>query len=174
MVNNPYYVYKAGSGWPFAASTWGGRGRSGTATCFCFGGYAAGGGGGSGRTTGDGSNDTYGHDAGDFVLKKFAEIIGQTKRSNDILARYGGEEFILLFFETDKSEALKILISIQNAIVNKKIVFHEFEIECTFSCGLVDLQEFADMARIDDLIRDADKRMYTAKLTGRNRIIYEG
>ena len=83
-------------------------------------------------------NDTYGHDAGDFVLKKFAEIIGQTKRSNDILARYGGEEFILLFFETDKSEALKILISIQNAIVNEKIVFNEFEIECTFSCGLVD------------------------------------
>jgi diguanylate cyclase (GGDEF)-like protein len=119
-------------------------------------------------------NDTYGHDAGDFVLKKFAEIIGQTKRSNDILARYGGEEFILLFFETDKSEALKILISIQNAIVNEKIVFNEFEIECTFSCGLVDLQEFADMPRIDDLIRDADKRMYTAKLTGRNRIIYEG
>lgn len=119
-------------------------------------------------------NDTYGHDAGDFVLKKFAEIIGLTKRPKDILARYGGEEFILLFFETDKKDALEILLSIQNAIVNEVILFNEMEIKCTFSCGLVDLQEFAGNLRIDDLIRDADKRMYIAKQTGRNRIIFEG
>ncbi len=119
-------------------------------------------------------NDTYGHDAGDFVLKKFAEIIGLTKRPKDILARYGGEEFILLFFETDKKEALEILLSIQNAIVSEIILFNEMEIKCTFSCGLVDLQEFAGSLRIDDLIRDADKRMYIAKQSGRNRIIYEG
>lgn len=119
-------------------------------------------------------NDTYGHDAGDFVLKKFAEIIGLTKRPKDILARYGGEEFILLFFETDKKDALEILLSIQNAIVNEVILFNEMEIKCTFSCGLVGLQEFAGNLRIDDLIRDADKRMYIAKQTGRNRIIFEG
>lgn len=119
-------------------------------------------------------NDTYGHDAGDFVLKKFAEIIGLTKRPKDILARYGGEEFIILFFETDKKDALEILLSIQNAIVNKIFLFNEMEIKCTFSCGLVDLQEFAGNLRIDDLIRDADKRMYIAKQTGRNKIIFEG
>lgn len=119
-------------------------------------------------------NDTYGHDAGDFVLKKFAEIIGLTKRPKDILARYGGEEFIILFFETDKKDALEILLSIQNAIVNEIFLFNEMEIKCTFSCGLVDLQEFAGNLRIDDLIRDADKRMYIAKQTGRNRIIFEG
>lgn len=119
-------------------------------------------------------NDTYGHDGGDFVLKKFAEIIGLTKRPKDILARYGGEEFIILFFETDKKDALEILLSIQNAIVNEIFLFNEMEIKCTFSCGLVDLQEFAGNLRIDDLIRDADKRMYIAKQTGRNRIIFEG
>lgn len=119
-------------------------------------------------------NDTYGHDAGDFVLKKFAEIIGLTKRPKDILARYGGEEFIILFFETDKKDALEILLSIQNAIVNEIFLFNEMEIKCTFSCGLVDLQEFAGNLRIDDLIRDADKRMYIAKQTGRNKIIFEG
>lgn len=119
-------------------------------------------------------NDTFGHDAGDFVLKRFAEIIGFTKRPKDILARYGGEEFILLFFETDKKEALEILLSIQNAIVGEGFLFNEMEMKCTFSCGLIELREFAGMPKIDDLIREADKRMYTAKQSGRNRIIYEG
>ena len=90
------------------------------------------------------------------------------------MARYGGEEFIILFFETDKKDALEILLSIQNAIVNEIFLFNEMEIKCTFSCGLVDLQEFAGNLRIDDLIRDADKRMYIAKQTGRNKIIFEG
>ncbi len=119
-------------------------------------------------------NDTHGHDAGDFVLKKFAEVIGQTKRQGDILARYGGEEFILLFFETDKYAALEILQSIQRAIENVKIIFNHHQIHCTFSCGLVDLHEVGGVSTIDDLVKVADNRMYNAKQSGRNRIVEIG
>jgi diguanylate cyclase (GGDEF)-like protein len=119
-------------------------------------------------------NDTHGHDAGDYVLKKFAEVIGQTKRQSDILARYGGEEFILLFFETDKPAALEILQSIQKAIENVNIIFNHHRIPCAFSCGLVDLQEVPEILTIDDLIKVADNRMYMAKESGRNRIVETG
>ncbi len=119
-------------------------------------------------------NDTHGHDAGDFVLKKFADILGKTKRQNDILARYGGEEFILLFFETDKSIALEILQSIQKAIGDEQMLFNQQQIKCTFSCGLVDLQEVPGISTMDDLIKVADNRMYSAKESGRNRIVDVG
>ncbi|MBK8396053.1 MAG: diguanylate cyclase [Leptospiraceae bacterium] len=119
-------------------------------------------------------NDTYGHDAGDFVLKRFSEIITEKKRENDILARYGGEEFIILFQESDISIALEILTSVQTAMTHEVFKIGNKEFGCTFSCGIIELSEMKNISTLDDLIRNADNRMYIAKNSGRNRIITNG
>ncbi len=117
-------------------------------------------------------NDTYGHEAGDIVLKSFADILKKTIRQSDLAARLGGEEFVLLMpnatLQQGKVMAERVRVSFQNSL----IVYEEKEIRATLSVGLASFK--SGIESIDDLIRMADEALYKAKELGRNRIeVYE-
>lgn len=110
-------------------------------------------------------NDVYGHDAGDFILLKVAELLRGTIRKQDKIARWGGEEFLFLLPETNLNEAyliaekLRILLSKTNFIYNNK------HLKVTMSVGAEALED----KNIDQAINTADKLLYQAKQAGRNQ-----
>ena len=119
-------------------------------------------------------NDTYGHPAGDRVLKEFARCIGSSVRRNvDWLARYGGEEFVLVLPETDLEGARSVAERLRKKISNHSIRIENSEIRITSSFGIASL----DLKAADDgnlslfLIEKADRMLYRAKLSGRNRVV---
>ncbi len=117
-------------------------------------------------------NDTYGHRIGDSVLKTFTKIIGDNLRPYDLLGRYGGEEFILVLNHASKSQSFLIVERILKIIVEKPFICEDKPISLTFSAGISDCQEIEkEKLMIYDLVEIADKRMYYAKQTGRNKII---
>ncbi len=119
-------------------------------------------------------NDTYGHQAGDHILKKFTEIIGENLRSYDILGRYGGEEFIVVLNNADEKQSNSIIDRILNIVREKTFTFEDNTIDFTFSAGISTCTEIEkEELTIDKLFAIADKRMYRAKKEGRNKIIYK-
>ncbi len=115
-------------------------------------------------------NDTYGHQAGDMVLKTFAGQLRDSLRMYDILARYGGEEFIFFFFDTTRDQALIIMERIRNSM-QETIIQHEGnQISFTFSAGIADTSEIREM-QPESLIAIADKRLYSAKESGRDQVV---
>ena len=114
-------------------------------------------------------NDSYGHDAGDIVLREFAKMIKATHRNTDVAARLGGEEFILILPETDKKAALVIAENLRLKTEILKIEVNEISIKITSSFGVdTSCSEF-DM---DELFKNADKALYQSKSTGRNKVIH--
>lgn len=108
-------------------------------------------------------NDTYGHLAGDAVLKHLAKLVKRRIRKSDIFARWGGEEFILAL-ETDKEHAVKIVESLRESI--EKEVFEQVgHITCSF--GLTQMQK---EDTIESITSRADEALYKAKKEGRNRV----
>lgn len=117
-------------------------------------------------------NDSYGHQAGDYILTNFANIVNQNIRSYDIFGRYGGEEFILLLPDTDKGNAYILVKRILNIIRNKPFIYEDIGIKLTFSSGIIESSEISlDKVSVDGLIKVADSRLYEAKQTGRNKIV---
>ncbi|MCB0271466.1 MAG: diguanylate cyclase [Bdellovibrionales bacterium] len=114
-------------------------------------------------------NDTFGHLAGDSLLKQFATTIDQTKRQEDLFARYGGEEFILLLRNTDLETAISIGDKIRKKIESTQFTLDKKQVPVTVSIGISVLAKdnFQDY---HDLIRAADKQLYRAKEKGRNQI----
>lgn len=128
------------------------------------------------------TNDTYGHLAGDFVLKQVAQHINRNIRRDDVLARYGGEEFALVCPETDKMQAVQLAEKLRVQIEAQHFTFDGVRIPVTLSAGVIDLVEYCQRTntdptdgevRIFDFIKLADDRLYMAKRGGRNRVIYE-
>jgi diguanylate cyclase (GGDEF)-like protein len=117
-------------------------------------------------------NDSYGHDAGDFVLKKFAEMIKTKIRPYDIFARHGGEEFIILFSDCSKEKCIEIIERIKTCLAKKDFVFADKTLSFTFSAGIVSLQDGCIGNSVDEIVRKADIFLYRAKEAGRNRIIH--
>ncbi len=113
-------------------------------------------------------NDTYGHPAGDKVLKEVSDIVKQNMRTGDILARYGGEEFIAILPETDKIKAMELADRLRIKISRKPIVYGDAKIKITASFGVSEINRNSDMTR---LIQDADAMLYKAKLNGRNTVM---
>ncbi|WP_411681328.1 diguanylate cyclase [Clostridium thailandense] len=119
-------------------------------------------------------NDTYGHLGGDYILKEFVTILENSIRVYDLLGRYGGEEFILIFTDINKEQASVIIQRILNDIRKKVFIYNKKQINFTFSCGISDASEVQDTNPIiEDIIETADLRMYSAKKTGRNKIVYK-
>ena len=110
-------------------------------------------------------NDTYGHDAGDEVLKKLALVLKDTVRKSDVVARYGGEEFVAFFPQTTPSEALIAAEHIREAIEEMEIQTKEHVISVTVSIGISDCRSF----NLNALIKQADEALYNSKENGRNR-----
>jgi diguanylate cyclase (GGDEF)-like protein len=116
-------------------------------------------------------NDTYGHDVGDIVLKQFAHHIKDSVRESDLVFRVGGEEFFILMPYMTKDEASKVIERTRESLKKDGCLQIGKEKICyTFSAGVTDTTESGH--NLDDLIKSADKRLYEAKTTGRDKIVY--
>ena len=110
-------------------------------------------------------NDTYGHLAGDKVLKIVAKSLIKRLRKTDFVGRYGGEEFVVLMPETLKEQALKVAEGMREAIANCPFHFKEEPVSITLSFGIT---EFVEADNVDSAFIRADKALYVAKDSGRN------
>ena len=113
-------------------------------------------------------NDTYGHDCGDFVLQKVAEVFSNTIRKQDALGRWGGEEFILLIPGSDPDTAMKIGEKLRVAVTSNTYHFGDLALNITMTFG-VSLYE--GKSSIDQCIKAADEALYSGKQQGKNRVI---
>lgn len=114
-------------------------------------------------------NDTYGHLAGDYILKSIAVILKNNTSPVDLVARYGGEEFVIVMPETDKDKAHVKAAGIRKTIEKHRFVFQNIEIKVTMSMGVASFPGDAMSRR--SLIERADKALYAAKEQGRNRVV---
>ena len=114
-------------------------------------------------------NDTYGHRAGDFVLREISDVVRERARKVDVLARYGGEEFALILPEIELKGATQFAEKIRVMLADSKFMFEGRHIPVTISVGVAELTP--EVATYDDLIKRADARLYKAKQTGRNRVV---
>jgi len=130
------------------------------------------------RTNGDGAlamldidhfksiNDTYGHDVGDEVLKGLS-ICFKKYFKKHLVARLGGEEFAVYFIDVEKQEALKRLEGFRYFIEANSHEFSSAKIKFTISIGFVS----GPVYQIDELLKQADLKLYDAKETGRNKVV---
>lgn len=116
-------------------------------------------------------NDTFGHSAGDAALKHVVNILNTNLREYDQVGRYGGEEFVILLPATDCNEAWGVAERIRSAIQFQPTILNDdLIIELTVSIGIAEFDRRRD-ANQSAFFERADKALYTAKQTGRNRII---
>jgi two-component system, cell cycle response regulator len=115
-------------------------------------------------------NDTYGHDAGDDVLREFALRIRKSIRGLDLACRYGGEEFVVVMPETDMAVATMVAERLRRRIASELFPIQKGakSIEVTISIGIAALGEGDTPAAI---IKRADQALYRAKRDGRNRVV---
>ena len=113
-------------------------------------------------------NDTYGHPAGDRVIKSLSNLLRQRLRRTDIIGRYGGEEFAVILEDTEADKARIILDEIRANFSGIKLQSDGKEFYSTFSCGIAAFPQCPDE---NFLASTADKALYEAKDSGRNRVI---
>jgi diguanylate cyclase (GGDEF)-like protein len=113
-------------------------------------------------------NDTYGHVAGDFVLKETSALYMQYLRKADILGRYGGEEFIIILPECHIQQAIQTAEKIRSKIAESVFRYETTDIKVTVSLGIS--ANAHDAADPNFLIKTADRALYIAKMNGRNQI----
>jgi diguanylate cyclase (GGDEF)-like protein len=114
-------------------------------------------------------NDTYGHDAGDDALRAFAEVLRASVRDVDLPVRLGGEEFAVLLPDTNLAGASQLAERIRHALESAAIETRDGRIKLTASFGVSCFPTAADAA--DELLNDADQRLYEAKRRGKNRVV---
>ena len=114
-------------------------------------------------------NDTYGHEAGDAVLRALGQCLMHHARSEDIACRYGGEEFMLILSRTSLPTAITRAEQIWQHVGNLTIRYQQHHFSLTISMGVAAFPEHGrEMA---DVITAADKALYAAKEQGRNRVV---
>lgn len=116
-------------------------------------------------------NDSYGHDAGDDVLRNFSERLRKNVRGIDLVCRYGGEEFIVVLPDTDLAMALVIGERLRTRIAGDAFPIHDGAraINVTISVGIATLESADDTP--ESLVKRADRALYSAKRDGRNRVV---
>ncbi|WP_456297120.1 GGDEF domain-containing protein [Vibrio sp. AK197] len=114
-------------------------------------------------------NDTYGHEAGDQGLLHFESIISQSIRDSDIAARYGGEEFVIFLPGADLPKALEVAERMRLRCETSYFNYKDYTIKFTSSFGVA---ECLFSAQPDATVAMADKALYEAKTSGRNRVCY--
>jgi diguanylate cyclase (GGDEF)-like protein len=116
-------------------------------------------------------NDTYGHAAGDLVLKTFADLVREALRQSDLVCRYGGEEFAFLFPEIDPGDAAKLAERLRLRCSETEIALPDGRsVKVTVSIGLADASE----CPIEIALKHADEALYDAKHLGRNTVVLAG
>lgn len=115
-------------------------------------------------------NDRYGHHIGDLVLQTFARRCHAKLREQDLMARLGGEEFAIMLPGTSQSEAAEIAERLRAAIANAPIVAEGCQLDVRVSIGGA-MQQLEDHT-LDELLDRADQALYSAKNTGRNKVVF--
>lgn len=116
-------------------------------------------------------NDTYGHQAGDTVLKQVAELFNKNLRSVDSAGRYGGEEFIVILPESGMDGSIQVAERIRKAVASHIFIHEDQEIQVHISVGIGKVQEQdGDEQKV---VTRADMALYRAKNEGRNRVVYQ-
>ena len=113
-------------------------------------------------------NDSYGHKAGDKVLKTIAQLLNSRIRETDFLARYGGEEFVMLLPGTDEAETLSLVNELRSKVEECGFHYHGERVVITVSCGVSGFREEDALAQV---FERADKALYQAKENGRNQCV---
>lgn len=116
-------------------------------------------------------NDTYGHPAGDVVIRKVAEIVRRNTRSSDLVGRYGGDEFTVLMTSSNKEQALAYADHLleKTRAAGIRVPGHDTPLRLTISGGLAMYP--SDGRSTTELFRAADHALYEAKRRGRNQIV---
>jgi diguanylate cyclase (GGDEF)-like protein len=112
-------------------------------------------------------NDTYGHPAGDRVLRLLSRFLERRLRCTDVCGRFGGEEFGVLLTGADAEQAAKVMDALREDFSQLEQTAEQQAFHVTFSCGIADLTAATDATQI---IRQADRALYRAKHGGRNQV----
>ena len=113
-------------------------------------------------------NDTYGHNAGDFILSELSKLVKSIVRKDDIFCRFGGEEFVILLPNTDARTAYDSAERIRKTVEENVFNTEGHALKQTVSLGVSQLQ--ATMNSPKDFLEDADKKLYQSKQNGRNQV----
>jgi diguanylate cyclase (GGDEF)-like protein len=114
-------------------------------------------------------NDTFGHLAGDYVLREVASLVRERIPTEAVFARYGGEEFALLMPETELPAAVRVAEGIRAGVEAHRFQFDRERIAVTISMGAALAPEAAS---VEEFIKAADTKLYASKQGGRNRVSY--
>ncbi len=118
-------------------------------------------------------NDTYGHSAGDQVLKHLALVLTEHTRKSDIVARIGGEEFAVLLLNSDKNSAAVIAEKLRETVDGQSVpIDGETHISFTVSLGVASV-DVENESNIDTALNRSDTALYRAKNSGRNKVMVE-
>lgn len=112
-------------------------------------------------------NDTYGHQAGDEVIRRTSALLKETIRLTDIAGRYGGEEFGIILVDTDADNALIFTERLRQRIENETVEFENYKINFTVSLGISEITEYCETYQ--EWLEQADKALYFCKESGRNQ-----
>jgi diguanylate cyclase (GGDEF)-like protein len=114
-------------------------------------------------------NDTYGHQTGDVVMRRLADLFCKVVRENDLVGRYGGEEFLILLPDSDAQSGARTAERIRKKIEELEIETNRENISVTVSIGVSSYPKYGKDA--DAIISAADTALYRAKSNGRNQVI---
>jgi two-component system, cell cycle response regulator len=114
-------------------------------------------------------NDVHGHRCGDYVLRESAKVAKSCVRQEDVLARYGGEEFVIVLPNADGNTAAALAERIRSAVEQHPFAFEGKPLKQTISIGVSELQP--EFKTCQDLLDDADRKLYQSKNAGRNRVV---
>lgn len=114
-------------------------------------------------------NDSYGHQAGDIVLREFGKILEGNLREYDSVGRIGGEEFLMITPLKNEEDEISLFERVRSKVENGRIAVESGEISMTVSIGVTFYESGKDS---DKIISEADKALYIAKNSGRNRVVF--
>lgn len=113
-------------------------------------------------------NDTYGHEAGDLILKGFAQIFKTVARNIDIVGRYGGEEFWAILSDTDHNGTIVFAEKVRQKLEISRFPYGGHKLQVTISAGVAFREEYPS---VQAMVKAADDKLYKAKNSGRNQIV---
>lgn len=111
-------------------------------------------------------NDTHGHEIGDKVIQKLAEVLKDNTKGSDMIARFGGEEFCIFLKDVTKEQAVEFFVRLRLKIAQSPLITPEKKVAFTVSIGVA----FSDEENLDEILNQADMALYQAKKNGKNRV----
>ena len=115
-------------------------------------------------------NDQNGHVVGDFVLRHISDYLGKRLRRSDLVGRYAGDEFLVFLPDTELDSAYLVLDIVRKSLAAQSIEMNDVSVNVSISLGLVAVRP-THPVNVEELIIEADKRLYEAKMAGRNTLI---